>query len=244
MIRSLFLTLTLAYVMPAQSILRRMSEARADVKLSDLTMTGTVKVGPALAKEVADALSLPWASGELNVSMRLTTKVSGRCKLEILAPETGKSIILTSDAASLPSASFRSAQVALIESCALLSTKGAQPPQTKSAWDSHLSALRVDTRVSSLGRFAGTVAFVIGDTKPESAQLWVYKNHFLPARLRLPDNAKSGAIDLRFLDYTNQATGEAFPRSIEVYQRAEFQWRFLVVSAEAAESTDNVKKSK
>ncbi len=246
MIHATLLAFVLSYTMPAQSVLRRMSEARADVKLSDLTMTGTVKVGPSLAKEVAEALGSGWVSGELALQMKLTVKTSGRCRLELSSLESGKSLSISNDEAKNTqlSSAFRGAQLALVEACALLSSKGANPPQTKAMWETHLEKLRIDTRTSSLGRFAGAIALVIGDAKGAGPQLWVYKNHFLPARIKLPDTDRSNPFDVRFLDYNNQATGEAFPRSIEVFRATEFQWRFLVLNADSTETPDTAKKTK
>jgi hypothetical protein len=89
----------------------------------------------------------------------------------------------------------------------------------------------VNLKETRLGRWAGTVAFVVGDKAETAPQLWVYKDKFLPARLRFTDET-GAAWDLRFLDYSSQATSEWFPRVIEVYKGAEPQLRFTVLTAD------------
>jgi hypothetical protein len=47
--------------------------------------------------------------------------------------------------------------------------------------------------------------------------------------------------DVRFLDYASQATGDWWPRIVEVYQGAEPQLRLTVLSADARPELDAVK---
>ncbi len=246
MTRSFLLTCLLAYVMPAQSVLRRMVEARHDMRLNDLTLTGTAKVAPGLAREVGELVGTTWASGDLSVNFKLTLKIPGRCKLELIGPETGKSVTISvdNDKSAAVATPLKGAQLGLIEACALLASKGAEPAQTRNLWEAHLQTRNIDTRSSALGRFNGAIALVIGDTRTPGAQLWVYKNRFLPARIKLPEGDKNSGWDIRFLDYNNQATSDAFPRAVEVFRGAEQQWRFLVLNAEPLRETDSVKKSK
>ena len=90
-------------------------------------------------------------------------------------------------------------QVAVDQICALLALRGAGEGESRVAIEKHLAALKVNTRLTSLGRFRGTVAYVLGDAVEGAPQLWIFKDHFNPARVRFVDD-KQAAWDVHFFD--------------------------------------------
>ncbi len=73
---------------------------------------------------------------------------------------------------------------------------------------------------------------MIGKVGEREPQLWVYKDAFLPARLRFLD-AQGVLWDLRLLDYTSPATGEWFPRTVELARESEVLMRFTSLKADS-----------
>ena len=126
------------------------------------------------------------------------------------------------------------------QACALLSIKSGDEGATRDALVRHLASLKVDTRVVSLARFNGTVSYLVGQKADGQAQLWVYKDRFLPSRLKFTDEGGT-AWDVRFSDYTSQATGEAWPRVIEVLKGNEPQLRVMILNADLKADLTNVK---
>jgi hypothetical protein len=103
--------------------------------------------------------------------------------------------------------------------------------------DHLINRLKIDARKTSLNRLTKHVAYVLGDEAPTAPQLWVYKDSFLPARVRFTEN--QSAWDVRFLDFGAPATGEWFPRVIEVYQGGEPVLRFTALRANAHARVDD-----
>ena len=134
---------------------------------------------------------------------------------------------------------LKAARVAVDELCAVLSIHSGTEGESKGSLFTHLNALKVDTKQSSLGRFAGTIAFVLGDRAEGSPQFWVYKDRMQPARVRFTDDAKQ-PWDVRFLDYTSQATGDFFPRIVEVYKGTELHLRLTVLGADTRPELDTL----
>ena len=66
------------------------------------------------------------------------------------------------------------------------------------------------------------------------------KDRFLPSRLKYTD-AAGAAWDVRFSDYSSQATGEIWPRVLEVYKGNEPQLRVMVLNANAKADLSTVK---
>ena len=60
-----------------------------------------------------------------------------------------------------------------------------------------------------------------------------------PARVRFTDDAKQ-PWDVRFLDYTSQATGDFFPRIVEVYKGTELHLRLTVLGADTRPELDTL----
>jgi outer membrane biogenesis lipoprotein LolB len=80
-----------------------------------------------------------------------------------------------------------------------------------------------------LARFGGRVAYVVGGSKETDPQFWVFKDSWLPARIRWTEGGTRW--DVRFVDY-NSPAGDWFPRAVEVSRDGEQQVRFTTLSAD------------
>lgn len=239
--RALLAILVVAYVMPSYSILKRVAERRDNLTTTSIKMEGLASVAPVLARDVAGSLGTFWSSGELQLNATVWMRMPGRCRLELSSLDSTRSIaaVWNNGKRRSEGGELRAAQIALEEACALLSVHSGTEGESRGLIENHLHALKIETKQTSLGRFAGTVAFVIGDRAEGSPQLWVYKEHFHPARLRFTDD--KGAWDVRFIDYAAQATGDWWPRLIEVYKGEELQLKISILSAEGKANLEAVK---
>ena len=84
-----------------------------------------------------------------------------------------------------------------------------------------LESAGMDVSVTSLGRFQGQIAFVIGDVYPSesSPQLWVTRETFRPLRWLFQTEdpiSGSGALEFRFGEW-KQYSGVRFPSRIEFF---------------------------
>ncbi len=232
--------LVAAYVLPTVSILRRMAEGRDELSLNALRVEGSAAIGPASAREVATLMGIEWQSGELMLNFTAAIRFPGRCRLELSSTESTKSIAAVSsngkrrnEGPQLPAL-----QVAVDEVCALLALRSAGEGESRAAVERHLATLKVNTRVTSLGRFRGTVAYVLGDVTDGAPQLWIFKDHFNPARVRFVDD-KQLAWDVHFFDYTSQATGQSFPRQVLVNKGVEPVLRLTTLKGETKAKLDD-----
>ena len=209
--------LMVAYVLPAYSILRRVAEGRDDLALSALKVEGSAAVAPSSAREVAALMGVEWQSGELMLNFSASMRFPGRCRLELSSTESTKSLVAVSSNGKrrMEGGDLPALQVAVDQICALLALRGAGEGESRVAIEKHLAALKVNTKLTSLGRFRGTVAYVLGDAVEGAPQLWIFKDHFNPARVRFVDD-KQAAWDVHFFDFTSQATGQSFPRQVLV----------------------------
>jgi hypothetical protein len=216
-----------AYVLPGGSILRRMVEGREELKLSALKTEGSLHFyGPGV-KEAGAALGAPTERMELEVDGTLYLRLPGRCRLEAKAPEGNTVAVVQSNGRKrVEGTEIPALTEAVRQVCALLAVRGSGNlgGEGREGVEQHLQALGIATRTTSLARFGGEVAYVLGDPSEGKPQLWVYKEGFRPARVRYKD--KGTAWDVRFLDYTSPATGEWLPRSIEVWREGQRVARF------------------
>lgn len=240
--RAVVLGLVLAYVMPTYSVLKRLANARDELTVTALKLDSLGAVAPVIAKDVADQLGTSWTSGELTLTAVWSVRFPGRCRLDLSSPDSTKSMTFAwangkkrSEGGALPAAA-----VAVDEVCALLALRSGTDGESRGQLERHLAALKVNPKETTLARFVGTVAFVIGDRAEGAPQLWVYKDKFLPARVRFTDDA-GAQWDVRLVDYASQATGDWFPRQIEVYKGAEPQLRLTVLSADGKAELEGVK---
>lgn len=212
---ALVLALTLGYVMPGYSILRRLADNRDELGLNALKVQGSASVAPGSAREVAQLLGTSWETGELPVSFTVTMKVPGRCRAELATLDGAKKVAAAqtfgkkrSEGGAVPALT-----TAVDAMCGLLALRGAGEGESRAALEKYLGKLGVNTKATSLGRFGGNIVFIIGEA--QGAQLWVHRERFLPVRLKLLDETKT-PWDVQFLDYTSSATGEWFPRALAV----------------------------
>jgi hypothetical protein len=110
--------------------------------------------------------------------------------------------------------------VALEQICELLGSGG-----DRAELERHLRQLKVDWRSTSLDRLNRDVAYVLGGSGATDSQLWIFKDHFSPARIRFTD--PDGVLwDLKLLDYGSPQGGSTFPRVIEIVRAGELLARF------------------
>lgn len=227
------LALALAYVMPAYSVLNRMARERDDLQLTALKVDGTVTVPVAAATDYANALGVTTGPGELQLNGTVSMRLPARCRVELTSLDSTRSVAAISSNGKRRSegGELPALQVAADEICAALALRGSQDGESRAAIERHLTALKVDTKQSSLARYDGTLAYVVGNPAPASPQLWVYKDEkFHPARLRFSDD-KGVVWDVKFKDYASQAV-DAFPRLVEVWKGDALQLRFTTLNTD------------
>lgn len=236
------LALALAYIMPSFGVLKRMANQRDDVNTPGFKAEGVAQVSPVLAKDVASMLGTTWNSGDLSLNASLQVRFPGRCRLELTSPETTKSVVATwaSGKKRVEGGDLPALGVALEQACALLSLKSTEDGATRDAISRHLTSIKVEQKNVMLARFDGSVSYLIGTKGEGQPQLWIYKDRFLPSRVRFTDEAGT-AWDVRFADYGSQATGEVWPRVIEIMKGAEPQLRVMILNADLKADLSAVK---
>lgn len=223
----------LAYVLPSWAILRRMTEARDELHLFTLRVDGTVAFSGEATRQAAAALGVTADRPELISDAALLFKMPGRCRLDVTPIEGGKlAAVQASGKLRVEGTAVPAVSVAVQQLCALLGYRSSSEGEARGTVEKYLRSLKIDPEErTSLARFGGTVAYVIGNPAEGRPQFWVYKDAFLPARLRFTDE-QGTAWDVRLLDYSSPATGEWFPRIVEVYRGAELQLRFTSLKAD------------
>ncbi len=238
--------LLVAYVMPTPGVLKRFAANRDDSGVTQLAATGVAAVSPVLAKDVAALLGIDWNSGELNLNASLAVRFPGRCRLELSSADSTKTlaVAVSANKARSEGGEVPALAMALQEACALLAVKSSGEGATREQLTRHLTDLKVDVKQVSLTRLDGavtatSVSYLIGDKAEGQPQLWVSKEQFLPVRLRFGEGGTQW--DVRFSDYTSQATGQVWPRVLEIRRGAEPQLRVLLLSADTKAKLDDVK---
>ncbi len=232
--------LVLAYVMPSYSIVRRMAQERDDLQLTTLKVDGTVTVPAAAAADYANALGVTAGPGELQLSGSVSMRLPARCRFDLSSLDSTKTVsaVSANGKRRTEGAELAALQVAADEICAALALHGAGDGDSRASVERHLQALKIDPKQSSLARYDGTLAYVVGNPAPGSPQLWVYKNDkFHPARLRFADD-KGVAWDVKFKDYASQAS-DAFPRVVEVWKGDALQFRFTTLGTDVKPKLDD-----
>jgi hypothetical protein len=210
-----------AYVPTVGAILRHMLSGREEQRLSSARVDGTLILSGGAASEAG-------APGEVQNDARISLRLPGRCRLDASAADGGKVVVVDVNGQQRNEGPAVGALArGLSEVCALFGARSAGDGQA--SLDGHLKARGVDTRSTSLARFGGQVAYVVGGTKETDPQFWVFKDSFLPARMRWTE----GGIqwDVRFVDY-NSPAGDWFPRVVEVARNGERQARFTTLSGD------------
>jgi hypothetical protein len=215
-----------AYVLPGGAILRRMVEGREDLHLGTVRVEGTLSLSGGAMAELSTELP------EYRTDAAFSLRVPGRCRLDATAPGGQPlAVVESSGRRRVEGPPVAALDAAVQEVCALLALRASSGPDPRSGLEQHLGSLHVDVRETSLGRIGGQVAYVLGGARPADGQLWVFKESFLPARIRWTD-VHGQAWDVRFVDFSSPATGALFPRVVEVSRGSEVQARFTALSGD------------
>ncbi len=211
----------LAYVPAPTAIFRHLLSGREEQRISSARVEGTLVLSGAAATEVG-------GQGEVQSDARVYLRLPGRCRLEASGPETGKlAVVQAGGQLKTEGPAVGALGTGLGELCALLGARSAG--DGSSALQAHLRKRGVNVGNAWLARFGGQVAYVVGGSKDADAQFWVFKDSWLPARIRWTDGATRW--DVRFVDY-NSPAGDWFPRAVEVSRDGERQVRFTTLSGD------------
>jgi len=215
-----------AYVLPGGSIMRRMVAAREAQSFTSLKADGSLRFyGPGV-REAGAALGLPTDKPDLEVDGSVYVVRPGRCRFEARSAEGGAvASVFSAGRKRVEGTEIPALSEVVREVCSLLTVR------SREELESHLSSLGIEPRTTSLARFGGEVVYVLGSPGEGSPQLWIYKDGFRPARLRHKEG-KGPEWDVRLQDYASSATGEALPRSIEVWRGGERLMRFTALSGD------------
>ncbi|MFN0063965.1 MAG: hypothetical protein ACKVPX_15770 [Myxococcaceae bacterium] len=219
----------LAYVLPAGPVLRRTVDHRDDLRLAQWRVEGALTFFGALATE-AFAAGVTNAQGQVDGIW--SVKPPGRCRLDLGTPGAPTlATVQSRGKVRQEGPALAPVSVLLEHVCALFAIRAAGAGEGTAALERHLRGLQIDVTETSLGRLGRQVAYVIGSNQASSAQFWVFKDSFLPARLKFSD-ASGTAWDIQFIDYANPSAGQAFPRRVEVLRGGELSIRFATKSAD------------
>jgi len=211
----------LAYVPAPGAIFRHLLTGRDEQRISSARIEGTLVLAGGASSEAG-------GQGEIQSDARVFLKLPGRCRLEANGPETGKlSAVQSGGQMKNEGPAVTALGVGIGEVCALFGARSAGDGRAE--LEAHLRKRGVDVGHSWLARFGGQVAYVIGGQKDGDAQFWVFKDNWLPARIRFTDGGTHW--DVRFVDY-NSPAGDWFPRAVEVSRDGERQVRFTTLSGE------------
>ncbi|MDY7229257.1 hypothetical protein [Hyalangium rubrum] len=226
-----------AYVLPGGSILRRMTGSRDDApQVSSLRVEGSYVFSGSAVKEASAALGLATERSELVADGLILMKMPARCRFDVSVPDGNKlAVVQVAGRRRVEGTEIPSLSTALSQLCPLLATRSTSEGDARDLVEQHLQSLGIATRTTSLARFGGEVAYVLGEPDEAKPQFWVYKDDFRPARVRWTDKAGT-AWDVRFIDYASPATGEGMPRSLEVWRGGERVLRFTAIKSDSRAS--------
>jgi hypothetical protein len=211
----------LAYVPAPAAIFRHLLSGREEQRVSSARVDGSLVLSGAAAAELG-------GRAELQSDARVYLRLPGRCRLEASGSETGKlTVVQSGGQQKTEGPNIPALDVGLAEFCAILGSRSAG--DGKNELESHLKKRGVNLGISWLARFGGQVAYVVGGAKDTDAQFWVFKDSWLPARIRWTEGGTRW--DVRFVDY-NSPAGDWFPRAVEVSRDGERQVRFTTLSAD------------
>ena len=211
----------LAYVPAPGAIFRHLLTGRDEQRISTARVEGTLVLAGGASSEAG-------SQGEIQSDARVLLKLPGRCRLEANGPETGKlAVVHAGGQLKNEGPAVAALGVGLGELCALFGARSAGDGRAE--LEGHLKKRGVNVGSSWLARFGGHVAFVVGGPKDGDAQFWVFKDSWLPARIRWTEGGTRW--DVRFVDY-NSPAGDWFPRAVEVSRDGERQVRFTTLSGD------------
>ncbi|HEX9507287.1 MAG TPA: hypothetical protein VF947_02720 [Myxococcales bacterium] len=221
----------MAYILPGTSVLRRMVETRNSIEFSNGRIEGGLSFFGETARQAAKTLHASIQGSELASEGSVFLKLPGRCRIESATLDGSKVAAVFSRGRLRAEGAEVAALAAAVEQiCAILGSRGGSESQQRSMLERHLDGLKIDVRLSWLGRLAGKVAYVVGNSAEGAPRFWVYKDSFLPARLQWTDSQQT-QWDLRLIDYGSPITGGWFPRIVEVARNGELALRFTAVKA-------------
>ncbi|MBI3181754.1 MAG: hypothetical protein HYZ28_06390 [Myxococcales bacterium] len=228
-----------AYILPYWSILREMAERRDNLQLSTLKVEGGFSFHGPGAEEASAALGVPAEGAELSADGAVYLRLPGRCRIEATSPVGGapSASIFAGGKARSAGGEISALKVAAAEVCAFLAMRSGSEQEGRALIERHLQRIGVDVKETSLARFAGQVVYVLGQAKAEKPQVWIYKESFLPAKVRLSDE-QGASWEVRFVDYSSPASGEWFPRTLEVHRGGELLVKFTAHRADARAKLD------
>lgn len=221
----------LAYILPGTSIIRRMVEARDSNEFSNGRIEGGLSFFGQAARQASTTLHASIQGSELASEGSVFLKLPGRCRIESATLDGSKvAAVFSRGRLRTEGAEVTALAAATEQICAILGSRGGSESQQRSVLERHLDGLKIDRSRSWLGRLAGKVAYVMGNSDEGAPRFWVYKDSFLPARLQWTDSQQT-QWDLRLIDYGSPITGEWFPRIVEVSRNGELALRFTAVKA-------------
>jgi hypothetical protein len=211
----------LAYVPAPGAIFRHLLGGKDEQRISTARVDGTMLLSGSASSEAG-------GQGELQSDAKVYLKLPGRCRLEASGPETGKlAVVQSGGQLKTEGPAVAALGVGLGEVCALFGARSAGDGRAE--LEAHLKKRGVNVGNSWLARFGGQVAYVVGGQADGDAQFWVFKDSWLPARIRWTDGGTKW--DVRFVDY-NSPAGDWFPRAVEVSRNGERQVRFTTLSGD------------
>lgn len=230
----------LAYVLPAGSILRRLVERRADLQLSTLKVTGSLLFAGESTAQARAALGVPGDKPEITVDGAVYLKVPGRCRIEASSVEGNRlsATALLAGKRRVEGEEIPALSAAVEQLCPLLALRSSSESDARAAVERQLARIKVEGRKTSLERFKDQVVYVLGDAAPGAGQLWIYKDSFLPARVRFTDEA-GAAWDVSFVDFAAPAAGEWFPRVLEVHKNGKLAMRLTALNGDGRAKLDD-----
>jgi hypothetical protein len=241
-LKAALLLLASGYVLPSWSILKWSAKARDAQPSSTMRVEGTAVVSPSAARDVANLLGVQWTSGELPLSFAVEVKFPGRCRYELSSPESTRVVAaMTSNGKRRTEGGDLPALAAAAdETCALIALHSSGDGESHAELEKHLNGLKVNKAVTSIARFRGTIAYVVGDAAADAPQLWLYKDTFEPARIRYTDD-KQNKWDVHFVDYSSPASGDTFPRVVVVQKGGEPILRMTALKGDLKPKLDDAR---
>lgn len=222
----------LAYLLPGGAILRHLAQKREELRVSSLRAEGTVAFFGSTLASAQGALQLPLDKSEAQADVVLSLKAPSRCRLDVSTAEGGRvSALSIQDRLRVDVPSVPALGIALGELCRLFMPRAANDVELRAALNGFLQSLGVETSLVSLERQGDQVVYVLGKPAPTAPQFWVFKDSFLPARLKYFDAAHT-AWEIRFSDYNSPSAGELFPRVVEVSAQGERLVRLTILKTD------------
>lgn len=231
---------TSAYILPGTSILRRMIDQRDAMEAPNIRVDGTLIFFGAARRDAARVFRLPGEGSDASTEAAMMVKAPGRCRIEVWTADGSRvAAIFSPRRARFEGTEIPALGAAVEQVCAILGGSSGSEAGSRAGLERHLDLLKVDWRRPWLARVGGQIAYVMGGASDVQPSFWVYKDTFLPARLRWID-AQHATWDLRLADYSSPLTGELFPRVVELSRNGELALRFNALRVNQAVLPDKL----